>query len=461
MVPPGIPGGRYRLDSHIATGGMGEVWRGTDLVLQRDVAVKLLKQEYARDPDASARFRNEARHAGVLSHPNIAQVFDFSDEAEDGQPYLVMELVDGPSLNTLLADGPVGPAFAMAVTAQVSAGLAAAHEAGLVHRDIKPANLLISKDGLVKITDFGIAHAAGVAPVTPTREIVGTVAYLAPERATDALAGPPVDLYALGVVLYECLTGEQPFTGAPLAVAMARRERPLPALPPDVPEGIAALVTDLTAKDPGARPGTAAEVATRAERLHAEVAGATPVRADLPVLKGAAVGVGVSAGPGPLAPEPARRHGLFGWIGPRNRAGLAAAAIILAGLAGWALLGLENHTSHARAAGGTHPTAQPITHSSPSRGSISSRAVPAVAPEQASSTPLATLRPAPTVTKTRTESPARTPARATTSRPPSPARSSPSPSPSSPSPSSPSSPTPSPSPTTPQGGSGSSGPSIP
>ena len=442
MVPPGmLPGGRYRLDSHIAAGGMGEVWQGTDLLLQRHVAVKLLRDEFARDPEAAARFRAEARHAGVLSHPNIAQVFDFSDDADAGQPYLVMELVDGPSLPALLAEGPVGPEYAMAVTAQVSAGLAAAHGAGLIHRDIKPANLLISKDGLVKITDFGIAHAAGVAPVTRTGEIIGTVAYLAPERATGAEAGPPSDLYALGMVAYECLTGERPFTGDPLAVVFAHQERPLPPLPHDVPEGIAALVTDLTAKDPSARPASAADVAGRAERLRAEVAGTTPARPGLPVISGtivntgpqsaqpmyaaalpsaeeagqreptrpvvtvppAASGDGGAGGDDGAAGEPELdgRRGLFGRLGPRSRAGLAAAVIVVAGLAAWLLTGLGGDT-HARMSARTHPPAPPTTHTSaPPTSGTDAGSAPAVGP----ATGPASLAPSPSPSATATHKP--------------------------------------------------------
>jgi eukaryotic-like serine/threonine-protein kinase len=465
MVPPGmLPGGRYRLDAHIASGGMGEVWRGTDVLLQRQVAVKLLRDEYAREPEASARFRAEARHAGALSHPNIAQIFDFSDDAEAGQPYLVMELVDGPSLATLLADGPVGPEYAMAVTAQVSAGLAAAHEAGLIHRDIKPANLLISKDGLVKITDFGIAHAAGAAPVTRTGDIVGTVAYLAPERATGSLAGPPSDLYALGIVAYECLTGERPFSGDALAVVIAHQERALPPLPPDVPPGIAALVTDLTAKDPAARLAGATEVAGLAERLRADVAGTTPVRPGLPVISGSIVNTGpqsaqpIYAAALPSADEAAQREptrpvaavpqaagddgGADGEpgrrrLGPRALAGMAAAVIVLAGLAAWVIIGLGGDTTHARVTGRTGPTARPTTHSSQSpTGGTELDTAPAVAPATQPANPAPSPSATPTQsakpTQTQTQTQAPTPP-ATQSSPPTTAPTSPAPQPSSPS----------------------------
>jgi serine/threonine protein kinase len=257
-IPPGwLLEGRYRLDDWIAEGGMGRVWRATDLVLDRPVAVKLLQPGYADHEEGLARFRAEARHAGSLSHPGIVQVYDYREADPLNPPYLVMELVNGPSLARLLDEGPLGPARTMGLIAQAAMALQAAHAAGLVHRDIKPGNLLVSRGGQVKITDFGIAHVAGSAPVTRPGMLVGTAAYLAPERAAGAPATPAADLYALGIVTYQCLTGRPPFDGESLAVALAHQEQPLPPLPPWVPSGVAALVADLTAKDPRARPASA------------------------------------------------------------------------------------------------------------------------------------------------------------------------------------------------------------
>jgi serine/threonine-protein kinase len=256
--------GRYRLDSRIAAGGIGEVWKGTDEVLGRPVAVKLLRGEYVQHPETLARFRAEARHASTLSHSGIAQVYDYG-EAE--VPYLVMELVDGPSLAQVLEHGPLDPGRVMDVTAQAAAGLQAAHRAGLVHRDIKPGNLLLGPGGRVKITDFGICHAAGSAPVTGTGTLLGTPAYLAPERVAGQAATPASDLYSLGVVAWECLAGTPPFTGVPVEVAIAHRDRQLPPLPGMIPAGVAALVAELTAKDPLARPPSAGVVAECAVRL--------------------------------------------------------------------------------------------------------------------------------------------------------------------------------------------------
>ena len=262
-------GDRYRLDDRIAAGGMGEVWRATDLVLDRPVAVKLLRFGYAAGRIELARFRAEARHAGSLSHPGIAQIYDYHEADSPIAPYLVMELVDGPSLARLLDKGPVDPARTMGLIAQAARALQAAHTAGLVHRDIKPGNLLVSRNGQVKVTDFGIAHATGSAPLTRPGTLMGTPAYLAPEQVAGAHATPATDLYALGIVTYQCLTGRPPFTGPPLVVALAHMERPLPPLPQSVPEEVAALVADLTSKDPCIRPAGAGVVAQRAEELYA------------------------------------------------------------------------------------------------------------------------------------------------------------------------------------------------
>jgi serine/threonine-protein kinase len=269
-----ILAGRYRLDEPIAAGAVGEVWRGLDVVLDRPVAVKLLRAGYAQHPDTLARFRAEARHAGSLSHPGIAHVYDYGEPDPPHPPFLVMELVDGPSLAALIAGGAMDPGQVMDVIAQAAAGLDAAHRAGLVHRDIKPGNLLVGRDGLVKITDFGIAHAAGSAPLTRTGTMIGTPAYLAPERVAGAPATPASDLYSLGVVAYECLAGTAPFTGIAVEVALAHRDCPLPPLPATVPGEVAALVAALTAKEPAARPASAGLVAAQAGRLRDTMAGA-------------------------------------------------------------------------------------------------------------------------------------------------------------------------------------------
>jgi len=261
MVQVGVVlGGRYILDERIGIGGYGEVWRATDTVLSRPVALKLLHQRHAEQAETVARFRSEAQHAAALSHENIAQVYDYGEAAGGQPPYLVMELVTGASLETLLEDGPLDATRTMDIVAQAAAGLQTAHAAGMIHRDVKPGNLLLDQSGTVKITDFGLAHTVGSVSVTASGELVGTPGYLAPERAVGDGAGPASDLYSLGIVAYECLAGARPFSGTPLEVALAHRDRPLPPLPVSVATDVAAFVMRLAAKDPASRPGDAAEV---------------------------------------------------------------------------------------------------------------------------------------------------------------------------------------------------------
>jgi serine/threonine protein kinase len=279
MVQAGaVLGGRYVLDEQIGSGGYGEVWRAADTVLSRPVAIKLMHPHYACRDEAVARFRGEARHAAALSHENIAQVYDYCEAASGQPPYLVMELVAGPSLETVLASGPLAATRTMDIVAQTASGLQAAHAAGMIHRDVKPANLLLTPRGTVKITDFGIAHTVGSASVTATGELIGTPGYLAPERAMGEGTGPASDLYSLGIVAYECLTGVRPFSGTPLEVALAHRNRPLPPLPPSVGHDVTAFVMRLTAKDPASRLSDAAEVTARAALLRDGAGAPFPVQ---------------------------------------------------------------------------------------------------------------------------------------------------------------------------------------
>ncbi|MGY1701764.1 serine/threonine protein kinase [Geodermatophilus sp. SYSU D00766] len=258
-----VIGGRYALEGLIATGGMGQVWRGRDTLLDRPVAVKLLRAEYSGDDTVCTRFRTEAQLAGRLTHRNIAALFDYGEQVDgDGVvcAHLVMELVDGEPLSALLArEGPLPPDRVLDLVGQTAAGLAAAHAAGVVHRDVKPGNLLVGRDGVVRITDFGIAWSAGSMPLTRTGQVVGTAHYLSPEQAAGGKAGPASDVYALGMVAWECLTGRRAFDGEnPVQIALMQiREEPAP-LPDGVPAPVRELVARMLVKDPAGRPADGA-----------------------------------------------------------------------------------------------------------------------------------------------------------------------------------------------------------
>jgi eukaryotic-like serine/threonine-protein kinase len=260
-------GGRYQLSSRIAIGGMGEVWEATDLVIGRTVAIKILKDEYLGDPGFLERFRAEARHAALVNHEGIANVFDYGEE--DGSAYLVMELVPGEALSTILErERVLSTDRVLDIVAQTAAALHAAHSAGLVHRDIKPGNLLITPDGRVKITDFGIARIADQVPLTATGQVMGTVQYLSPEQASGHPASPTTDIYSLGIVAYECLAGRRPFTGeSQVAIAMAQINEAAPELPVTVSEPVRNLVYSCIAKNPANRPALAAHLARAAQAL--------------------------------------------------------------------------------------------------------------------------------------------------------------------------------------------------
>jgi serine/threonine-protein kinase len=260
-------GGRYELESRIAIGGMGEVWEATDHVIGRTVAIKILKDEYMGDPGFLERFRAEARHAALVNHEGIASVFDYGEE--DGSAFLVMELVPGEALSTILErDGSLSTDKTLDIVAQTSSALQAAHAAGLVHRDIKPGNLLITPDGRVKITDFGIARIADQVPLTATGQVMGTVQYLSPEQASGHAASPATDIYSLGIVAYECLAGKRPFTGeSQVAIAMAQINEEPPPLPPTVAQPVQNFVMAMIAKKPEERPASASAVARAATAL--------------------------------------------------------------------------------------------------------------------------------------------------------------------------------------------------
>jgi eukaryotic-like serine/threonine-protein kinase len=302
-------GGRYRVGALLAAGGMGEVWAARDLLLDRPVAVKVLGGALAGDGRAAERLRREARAAGRLDHPNIARVLDLGEQ--DGRPYLVMELLEGESLAARIdRAGPMAPAEAARVVAAVADALQAAHAAGVVHRDVKPGNVFLTSAGEVKVLDFGIAAAAGQTDLT-TGDLLGTAAYLAPERALGRPATPAADLYSLGVVLYELLAGRRPFQGgSDVELAMAQvnaRPAPLALVAPAMPPALAAACEHALAKDPAARPPSAAAFA----RLLRSPAPAGPATRPLPL----------AASPPPTHRAPAGAAALPAELAPPRPAG--------------------------------------------------------------------------------------------------------------------------------------------
>ena len=255
MISPGtMLGGRYRLEERIASGGMGDVWRCVDDVLGRTVAVKILLPSLLEEPGFTERFRGEARTMATINHPGVVDIYDYGSDPATGA-YLVMEYVEGDALSRTLARvGRLTPARTMALVAQAADALHAAHETGVVHRDVKPGNLLVRPNGTLVLTDFGIARSAGAAQLTAAGSVLGTASYISPEQAMGEQATPLSDIYALGVVAYQCLAGRRPFEGDnPLEIAMRHVREAPPPLPPDIPPPVRAIVERAMAKDPAAR----------------------------------------------------------------------------------------------------------------------------------------------------------------------------------------------------------------
>jgi serine/threonine protein kinase/beta-lactam-binding protein with PASTA domain len=320
---------RYRLDNKLGEGGMATVYCGTDTLLRRRVAIKVLRPDYASDQEFVRRFYQEAESAAKLSHPNIVNTYDVGREGDTY--YIVMELVDGPSLAEIIAaDGRLPEPVALDYAAQVCNGLAYAHRQGLLHRDIKPANILITKDDVVKLSDFGIARAVSQQTMTMTRPgmVMGSVYYLSPEQAQGLELTEASDLYSVGVVLYQMLTGKLPFTGeSPVTVALKHISDPAPPLDPSagVSPALSAIVSKLLQKQPENRFGSASEVASalREARERPSFAAYSLVD-DTPAIRH-----GAMSPPPRVSRHPDRRIDTIETEEPRRRTGLIVALMAL------------------------------------------------------------------------------------------------------------------------------------
>src|SRR5262245_50400066 len=257
---------RYLLREVIARGGMGEVWRADDIELGRPVAIKTLLPALSGDPGFAQRFRTEVRAMAVLNDPAIVEMQDFGHS--DGIDYIVMRYVEGESLRSLMSrEGPLAPDRTMALVAQAADALHLAHQQGIVHRDVKPSNLLVRPDGRLVLTDFGIARMVDTTRLTEAGSVLGTVTYLSPEQIMGDPVSPATDVYALGVVAYECLAGVPPFTSRqPLALAMSHTRDEPPALPRHAPFPVRRVVLRALAKNPADRWPTAAAMASAAAK---------------------------------------------------------------------------------------------------------------------------------------------------------------------------------------------------
>jgi len=322
MVSPGtLLSGRYRLDERIATGGMGDVWRGTDETLGRTVAIKILLPSLLEEQGFSERFRLEARTMATINHPGVVDIYDYGGDQDVA--YLVMEYVEGDALSrTLGRVGRLTPARTMALIAQAAEALQAAHSKGIVHRDVKPGNLLVRANGTLVLTDFGIARSAVAAQLTAAGAVLGTASYLSPEQASGQTATAASDIYSLGVVAYQCLSGRRPFEGDnPIEIAMKHVRLAPPPLPADVPPAVRSIVERAMAKDPAARWPSAAIFGAAARQAAAVLStdpGSRPAASPVspmphspapatpppgPSVAGSPVGPGSPVAPGSPAPS--------------------------------------------------------------------------------------------------------------------------------------------------------------
>jgi serine/threonine-protein kinase len=408
-------GGRYTLGAAIASGGMGDVWEATDDVLQRPVAVKVMRPQGPDDVAFLDRFRDEARGSASLHHPNIAAVFDYGEE--DGTAYLVMELVPGRTLGEIIreSDGGMPADEVRSVLGQAALALSAAHEAGVVHRDVKPANIIVTPEGQAKLTDFGIARVGDGSGHTLTGEVLGTPDYISPEQALGEQATASSDLYSLGVVAHEMITGRKPFDmGTPVATAIAQVNDPPPELPGTVPLDLREVVDACLAKSAADRPADARAVAEAAGVPLGSLPGVTPTPPTtpsttrlLPIAAGSSGASGVTSRAASLASSRRSRlassrppSGSSSGAGSRDSsrrgrvAWLAVPAVAVVSLGAFALGSVMNGPA-------ASPDARPAAATTPATTVPTATATP--------STPRATSTPKPT-----TASPKKTSSRTTT-----------------------------------------------
>ncbi|RJO77020.1 serine/threonine protein kinase [Nocardia panacis] len=438
----GMIADRYRLQRLIATGGMGQVWEALDTRLDRRVAVKVLKSEFSADPTFRHRFRTEAKTTAQLNHPGIAGIYDYGETTDpfgSETAYLVMELVQGEPLNSVLNRlGRLSVAQSLDMLEQTGRALEVAHAAGVVHRDVKPGNILVTPTGQVKITDFGIAKAVDASPVTKTGMVMGTAQYIAPEQAVGEDATAASDVYSLGVVGYEALAGQRPFTGdGAITVAMKHVREAPPPMPSDLPANVRELIEITLAKDPALRYSRGGEfadavAAVRAGRRPpppsgfkqaAPPTGATTVLPPSPtVVMGSAATeyVGATAryaagsapatqlNPGTVPPADKAAGGLS--RGQKWGIGVGIGAVLLGGVVGWAALGGD--------AGGksvTPPATSVARITPPPPQSSTTTAEPTTTTQRPTTT---VEQPRTTPPQTTTETPTTTPEQTTTTQPP-------------------------------------------
>src|SRR5690606_19108210 len=396
---------RYQLTERVGGGGMGEVWRATDTVLGRTVAVKVLMPALSEDTAFQRRFQNEARAMATLSHPGVVDVYDYGRCEVGGRrvTFLVMEFVEGESLDKRLRRAALTPEATMRLIAEVADALAAAHAQGIVHRDVKPANLIVRANGSVALPDFGIAHSASAGQLTATGSMLCSAGYCAPEMATSSEVTPAVDVYALGVVAYECLTGTLPFQGdTPVQIIYKHLHAPVPPLPPQVPPGPRELVARALEKEPERRYRSAEEMAraARAAQAAPHVAPAPPTPTPVGPPPGAAVTTAPGAGRAGTTTAPTRRRRLMS-----AAAATALAVLVPAGVAAMVWMRPTGEPQRTSVQPPTTTSASPTPTVETVRPSEAANRTREEGPKRSTPTPSVSPTPKPTPTDTATETP--------------------------------------------------------